>query len=59
MFVLATGVQTLSPKNPVADVARLGQMAADCVARAIARGVYEAKTLGRHPGYQQTYPSSS
>lgn len=59
VFVLATGVQALSPKNPVADVARLGQMGADCVARAIARGVYEAKTLGRHPGYQQTYPSSS
>jgi len=33
-------------------VARIGAMAADCVARAIARGVYEAESLGELPAYR-------
>jgi L-aminopeptidase/D-esterase-like protein len=33
----------------------LGAMAADCVARAIARGVYAAQTLGQMTGYASLY----
>jgi len=50
VFVLSTGRRRLA--NPVADIARIGMMAADSVARAIARGVYEAETLGTLPGYR-------
>ncbi|MAA90365.1 MAG: peptidase T4, partial [Deltaproteobacteria bacterium] len=31
---------------------KLGMMAADCVARSIPRGVYEAESLGRWPSYR-------
>jgi hypothetical protein len=37
------------------DVMRLGSIAADCLARAIARGVYEAKSLGNARSYQETF----
>jgi L-aminopeptidase/D-esterase-like protein len=43
VFVLATGVRPLSEPRPLA-VARLGAFAADVLARAIARGVYEAQS---------------
>jgi L-aminopeptidase/D-esterase-like protein len=42
VFALATGRRPLSAAR-AADVTRLGALAADCLARAIARGVYEAK----------------
>ena len=48
VFVLAAGIIPLS-KIPSIDIARLGMMAADCVARAIARGVYAAESLGVWP----------
>ena len=38
--------------DPLGDVAKLGMLAADCTARAIARGVYEADGLGDYPGYR-------
>ncbi|HVN00865.1 MAG TPA: P1 family peptidase [Caulobacteraceae bacterium] len=41
VFALATGRREL-PERRLAMVARLGALAADCLARAIARGVYEA-----------------
>ena len=44
VFALATGRRPLA--EPLHDLARLGALAADCVARAIARGVYEAADLG-------------
>ena len=53
VFSLSTGVQPLA--DPTADVARIGMLAADCVARAIARGVYEAKTLGPFPSYRDRH----
>jgi L-aminopeptidase/D-esterase-like protein len=31
-------------------------MAADCLARAIARGVYAAQTLGSFKSYRDTFP---
>jgi L-aminopeptidase/D-esterase-like protein len=45
LFVLATGTHALGEPRPYA-LARLGALAADCVARAVARGVYEAASLG-------------
>ena len=41
VFVLATGGAALAEPRPAA-LTRLGSLAADCLARAIARGVYEA-----------------
>jgi len=49
VFALSTG------KLPLEDLAMLtlvGHMAADCLARAVARGVYHAETLGRFPGWK-------
>lgn len=45
VFVLATGERALAEPRPLA-LARLGAIAADCVARAVARGVFAAETMG-------------
>ncbi|MCH8953286.1 MAG: P1 family peptidase [Proteobacteria bacterium] len=50
VFVLATGAIALA--DPVGDLARLGMLAADCTARAITRGVYEAAPLAGWPAYR-------
>ncbi|MFI4936231.1 MAG: P1 family peptidase, partial [Caulobacterales bacterium] len=42
VFVLSTGQRQSAEPRPMA-IARLGALAADCLARAIARGVYEAR----------------
>jgi L-aminopeptidase/D-esterase-like protein len=42
VFALATGGKAL-PDARAAAIARIGANAADCLARAIARGVYEAE----------------
>ncbi len=54
IFVLSTGRKPLADPVPAA-LARIGMMAADCVARAIARAVYEAETLGDSRSYRDTY----
>jgi len=54
IFVLATGEVPLADPHPL-SLARLGTMAADCVARSIARGVYEAASIESHPSYQSKY----
>jgi L-aminopeptidase/D-esterase-like protein len=54
IFVLSTGKHPLTDPVPAA-IARIGMMAADCVARAIARAVYEAETLGEFRSYRDTY----
>ncbi|MEQ8738873.1 MAG: P1 family peptidase, partial [Hoeflea sp.] len=46
IFVLATGTVPLGAEARYRAVTGIGALAADCVARAIARGVYEAETLG-------------
>ena len=52
VFVLSTGGgDTPGP----AMVARIGAIAADCTARAIARGVFEAGSAGGHKSYRETY----
>ncbi|MEX0583287.1 MAG: P1 family peptidase, partial [Sneathiella sp.] len=50
IFVLSTEKKELSGPRPL-GVARIGAMAADCVARSIARAVYNARSLGGIPGY--------
>jgi L-aminopeptidase/D-esterase-like protein len=44
VFALATGLRPLG-ETPDLTVARLGDLAADCLARAVARGVYAARPL--------------
>ncbi|HEY5598961.1 MAG TPA: P1 family peptidase [Kiloniellales bacterium] len=53
IFVLSTGQYHLA--NPAADIGRIGMLAADCVARAVARGVFEAETLDNQPSYRAVY----
>ncbi|MBN43172.1 MAG: peptidase T4 [Alphaproteobacteria bacterium] len=56
VFALATG-RVIMP-DPVGDVAQIGMAAADCLSRAIARGVFAADTLGECPAYQNVYPTA-
>lgn len=51
IFVLATGHHDLGAERAAA-LLRVGALAADCVARAVARGVYEAASLGAVQGYR-------
>lgn len=53
VFALSTGEATL--EDPVRDLALLGGHAANCLARAIARGVYEATSLGAIIGYKEKF----
>jgi len=55
VFALATGARPLS--DPPRELAELGAVAANCLARAIARGVYEAATLklGGPPGWRERF----
>jgi L-aminopeptidase/D-esterase-like protein len=55
VFALATGKKKLAEPGPRA-IMRLGSLAADCLARAIARGVYEAQSLGALKSYRETFP---
>lgn len=56
VFVLATGARPLDEPHPW-HLARLGTLAADCLARAIARGVFEAQALGGWPAYRDRHAS--
>ena len=56
VFTVSTGVHRLG--NPVFDLMRLGALAANVVARSIARGVYEASALpfdGTQPAYKDKF----
>jgi D-aminopeptidase len=52
VFVAATGARSLA--DPIIALAELGSLAADVVARAIARGVFEARALP-FPGAQPSW----
>ncbi|MFT3727407.1 MAG: P1 family peptidase [Terricaulis sp.] len=52
VFALSTSAKPLSEPKALA-LARIGAMAADCVARAIARGVYEAAAVGVHKAWRR------
>jgi L-aminopeptidase/D-esterase-like protein len=54
IFVLSAGDHRPPEARPLA-LARLGSLAADCVARAVARAVYEAESLGALPGYRTLF----
>jgi len=54
VFVLATGAIPLTGDR-ARQVANLGSAAADIAARAIARGVYEAVSLGNAQSYRDTF----
>ncbi len=54
VFAVSTAKRTLTGIRP-REVMRLGSIAADCLARAIARGVYEAKSLGNTKSYIETF----
>ena len=56
VFALATGI---GPPGGPSRLGKIGMMAADCLARAIARGVYEAETLGNSPGYRTRHGPSA
>lgn len=51
VFAMATARKPIPEPRPLA-IARLGALAADCLARAIARGVYEAQTVGAHTAWR-------
>jgi L-aminopeptidase/D-esterase-like protein len=54
LFAVSTGTNPMRLSEPN-EVLRIGLLAADCLARAIARGVYEAKTLGAAKCYRDTF----
>ena len=57
IFVLATGAEKLAAADearPLA-LAELGALAADCVSRAVARGVFEAASLGDARAYRDRF----
>ena len=53
LFVLSTGKVELS--EPITGISKLGMLAADCAARAIARGVYEAESFGGFESYRSLF----
>ena len=53
IFVLSTGARPLS--DSIAGVAEIGHLAADCLARAVARGVFAAEPLADLPSYRQLH----
>lgn len=53
VFALATGRRSV---GGMIDVMRIGLLAADCLARAVARGVYAADDLGDIRSYRSLYP---
>lgn len=55
VIVLATGRHALDPAQRAIGVLQLGAIAADCAARAIARGVYAAESLGQAESYRARY----
>ena len=55
VFAIATARRNMAETRP-REVMRIGNLAADCLARAIARGVYEAKSLGDSRSYRDQFP---
>ncbi len=53
VFAIATGKCDL-PDDPLA-LSELGTLAADCLARAVARGVFNAQSLGMAPSWKDTF----
>lgn len=56
IFVLSTGRLTLAADERLVHLMRLGSIAADCVARAAARGIFAASDLGESVSYRTKHP---
>jgi L-aminopeptidase/D-esterase-like protein len=54
VFALTTAAKKLTGER-ARELTRIGSVAADCIARAIARGVYEAETLGELKSYRDMF----
>ncbi len=54
VFALATGSKAIGEMRAF-DVAQIGALAADCMARAVARAVYAAETLGEMRSYRAVF----
>ncbi|MGC8537186.1 MAG: P1 family peptidase [Rhizomicrobium sp.] len=52
VFAISTGRSSRADKSPL-ETMQIGHVAADCLARAIARGVYEARSVGRLTSYRE------
>lgn len=52
LFALSTGTEAVGDPRYL-TIAKIGALAADCVARAVARGVYEAEPLWQTPSYRK------
>jgi L-aminopeptidase/D-esterase-like protein len=55
VFAISAGTRPLTEPRAL-TLARLGTIAADCIARAIARGVYEARAIDGVPAYRDLSP---
>jgi L-aminopeptidase/D-esterase-like protein len=55
LFAVSTAKRKIGPIRP-REVMHLGHVAADCLARAIARGVYAAEPLGDTKSYRAIFP---
>jgi L-aminopeptidase/D-esterase-like protein len=55
VYAVSTAKKKLNSQWRQRDVMRLGSIAADCLARAIARGVYEAQSLGQMKSYREIF----
>lgn len=55
VFAASTGNWGADNEARADLVNRIGLVAADCLARAVGRGVYEAETLGHLPAYRDIY----
>ena len=53
VFAISTAKHTVQEPRPF-TLMKLGNAAADCLARAIARGVYQAKSVGATRSYRDT-----
>jgi L-aminopeptidase/D-esterase-like protein len=54
VFAVSTGAKPL-PEPWQLHLGRIGSIAADCIARAVARGVFEADPLGRFKNYRTVH----
>jgi L-aminopeptidase/D-esterase-like protein len=54
VFAVTTAKTKIAEPRP-RDVMRIGMIAADCLSRAIARGIYEAQTLGAMKSYKDHF----
>jgi L-aminopeptidase/D-esterase-like protein len=52
VFAVATAARAAPEPRALLSVARFGALAADCLARAIARGVYAADSVGAHTSWR-------